>query len=177
MAKLSGLLVAALLLAASPALAADPTAPVVEVMKLTQSNWADDGSDFQPLFSDERLARLYSRDFVALFREADKSAFASEAGTPFDYDVIVNAQDGCPLKDLAIAAEPGAGPPSVVVARYRFLTCFGAAPEYQAVSETRFDVVEENGRAVIDDIRTADGDGGFNSLKDEMKAIAAETGN
>ena len=177
MAKLSGLLVAALLLAASPALAADPTAPVVEVMKLTQSNWADDGSDFQPLFSDERLAQLYSRDFRALFAEASKSAFASEAGTPFDYDVIVNAQDGCPLKDIAIAAEPGAGPPSVVVARYRFLTCFGAAPEYQAVSETRFDVVEENGRAVIDDIRTADGDGGFNSLKDEMKAIAAETGN
>ena len=176
MARLAGLVLAGLL-AAGPAFAADPTAPVVEVMKLTQSNWADDGSDFQPLFSDERLAQLYSRDFQALFAEASKSAFASEAGTPFDYDVIVNAQDGCPLKDIAIAAEPDAGPPSVVVARYKFLTCFGSEPEYQAISETRFDVVEENGRAVIDDIHTADGDGGFGSLKDEMKAIAAETGN
>ncbi|MGX1307741.1 hypothetical protein AB7M35_002461 [Amorphus suaedae] len=176
MARLAGLALAGLLIA-GPAFAADATAPVVEVMKLTQSNWADDGSDFQPLFSDERLAQLYSRDFRALFAEASKSAFASEAGTPFDYDVIVNAQDGCPLKDIAIAAEPGAGPPSVVVARYRFLTCFGSEPEYQAVSETRFDVVEENGRVVIDDIHTADGDGAFGSLKDEMKAIAAETGN
>lgn len=177
MAKLSGLLLASLLLAASPAVAADPTAPVSEVMKLTQSNWADDGSEFQPLFTDDRLARLYSRDFAALFAKASKSAFASEAGTPFDYDVIVNAQDGCPLKDIAVAAEPGTASPTVIVARYRFLTCFGTAPEYQAVSETRFDVVEENGRAVIDDIRTADGDGGFGSLKEEMKVIAAETGN
>jgi len=65
----------------------------------------------------------------------------------------------------------------VVVARYRFLTCFGDAPEYRAVSETRFDVVDENGRAVVDDIRAGDGDGGFGSLKDEMKAIAAENAN
>ena len=53
----------------------------------------------------------------------------------------------------------------------------GDTPEFQAFSETRFEVVEEDGRAVIDDIRNEDGTGGTTSLKAEMKAIAAENAN
>ena len=69
------------------------------------------------------------------------------------------------------------GDVTVVLARYRFTACMGDTPEFQAFSETRFEVVEEDGRAVIDDIRNEDGTGGTTSLKAEMKAIAAENAN
>ncbi len=173
----AGLVVAALLIAASSAIAADATAPVDEVMEVTKVNWSEDGGEFQELFSEDRLTRLYSRDFVALFRAASDSEFAREAGTPFDYDVVVNAQDGCPLQDVSVVEGPSEGAVSVVLARYRFMACMGDTPDFQALSETRFDVVEEDGRAVIDDIRNQDGTGGTTSLKDEMKAIAAENAN
>lgn len=176
--KASALLFAAvLLLAGGPAVAADATAPVDEIMAVTAANWSEDGGEFQELFSEDRLQRLYSRDFVALFRAASKSEFAQEAGTPFDYDVIVNAQDGCPLQDVSVAEGPGEGDVTVVVARYRFMTCMGDTPDFQAFSETRFDVVEEDGRAVVDDIRSDDGSGGTLSVRDVMKSIAAETPN
>ena len=177
MARGAGLALAALLLACAPATAADATAPVDEVMEVTKANWSEDGGDFEELFSEDRLGRLYSRDFVALFRAASGNAFAREAGTPFDYDVVVNAQDGCPLKDVSVAEGPREGDVTVVLARYRFTACMGDTPEFQAFSETRFEVVEEDGRAVIDDIRNEDGTGGTTSLKAEMKAIAAENAN
>jgi len=179
MVRVVGLALSALLFAAasSPAPAADATAPVDEVREVTKANWSEDGGEFEELFSEDRLARLYSQEFVTLFRAASDSPFAREAGTPFDYDVVVNAQDGCPLQDVSVAEGPSEGDVTAVLARYRFTACMGDTPEFQALSETRFDVVEEEGRAVIDDIRNQDGTGGTTSLKDEMKAIAAENAN
>lgn len=163
---------AAAVFAAGSALAADPTAPVKEIMTATEANWADDGSEFQDLFSEDRLNRLYSAEFLALFRKASDNEFARESGTPFDYDVIVNAQDGCPLEDVSIKPQSSSGGRTVVVARFKSTTCFGDDPDFQKPTETRFDVVEEGGRAVIDDIHTPDGDGGYSSLKKEMQTIA-----
>ncbi|MCA1299502.1 hypothetical protein [Stappia indica] len=180
------LLVAALALSgtllSATARADDPLAPVAEVMRITAGNWADDGSEPQELFTEERLDRLFSRDFVARYRAA--AAFpAMEAGTsPFDYDVIVNAQDGCPLTDLSIArAEDaktdeaaGSRAPAMVIARFNATACFEEAPEAQALSEVRFTIVNEDGRSVIDDIRTDAGDEEFGSLKAELDAIARQ---
>ncbi|MEW5423207.1 hypothetical protein [Amorphus sp. 3PC139-8] len=168
----AAMLFGAVVLAAGTASAADPTAPVKEIMTATEANWAEDGSEFQNLFSEDRLNRLYSEEFVALFRKASDNAFAQEAGTPFDYDVIVNAQDGCPLEDVTIKPQSSASGRTVVVARFKSTTCFGDDPDFQKATETRFEVVEDGGHAVIDDIRTPDGDGGFSSLKNEMRTFA-----
>ncbi|ADZ71483.1 hypothetical protein [Polymorphum gilvum] len=152
--------------------AADATAPVREIMTAAEANWAETPGDYQDYFSEDRLARLYSADFVARYRKAAEVPFSKEMGTPFDYDVIVNGQDGCPLKDLSIAAGPTEGAATVVVARFQGLTCFGSEVEYQAYSETRFRVVTEAGRPVVDDILLSM-DGETLSLKAEMDAIAA----
>jgi len=172
--KASALLIAGtLLLSGSAAGAADATAPVDEVMEVTVANWSEDAGEPRELFSEDRLSRLFSRDFVALFRSASDNDYAREAGTPFDYDVVVNAQDGCPLQDVTVTqGETDAGV-TIVVARYRTLACMGD----DAFSETRFAVVEEEGRAVIDDILVDDGSGSASSLKGDMSAIAAENAN
>ncbi|WP_417767014.1 hypothetical protein [Stappia sp.] len=167
------LLVAAAVTGASPALA-DPVDPVAEVMQVTEGNWADDGTPYEEIFTDERLQRLFSADFVARYRAA--SAFPAYDGStsPFGYDVIVNAQDGCPLQGLAIKAGRAAAGRTLVTARFVFTACFGDAPEFRQVSEVRFEVVKESGRDVIDDILTGSDADGYASLKAELDTIARQ---
>ncbi|GGF03789.1 hypothetical protein H1W37_09660 [Stappia taiwanensis] len=178
---LSGTLLSGTLLSATVR-AEDPLAPVAEVMRITAGNWADDGSEPQELFTEERLDRLFSRDFSARYRAA--AAFpAMEGGTsPFDYDVIVNAQDGCPLTDLSIARTEdgktgeaaGSGAPTLIVARFNATACFNEASEVQAPSEVRFTIIDEDGRSVIDDIQTEADNEEFGSLKAELDTIARQ---
>lgn len=164
------LLAAAILLPAT-ALAADPTEPVKEVMAAVTTNWADEGAEFQDYFSEDLLTRLYSADFIARYRKAAATPFAQEMGSPFDWDVITNGQEGCPLENLTIAIGAAKDGTSDVVARFQNFTCFGLEQEYQVYTEAHFLVVEENGRPVIDDIVTSS-DGDTMSLKAEMDAIA-----
>lgn len=178
---LPGLVLSGTLLSVT-ARADDPIAPVTEVMRITAGNWANDGSAPQELFTEERLTRLFSRDFAARYRAA--AAFpAVEGGTsPFDYDVIVNAQDGCPLTDLSIAPAEGAktdeaaasDTPISVIARFNATACFEEAPEVQTLSEVRFTIIDEDGRSVIDDILTGTNTEEFGSLKAELDAIARQ---
>lgn len=153
-----------------PALAADVTEPVRAVMAAAEANWSQTPGEFQDYFSPERLGSLYSEAFADLYRKAADTPFAKEMGTPFDWDVIVNGQDGCPLKNLSVAAAGQDGPATLVVARFQGLTCFGAEAEYQAFQETTFRVVQEGGRPVIDDIVHVM-DGERMSLKAQMDAI------
>lgn len=170
-------LAATIVLLPSLAVAADATAPVREIMAVVTQNWADveDGDDNPPDYVDyfdaRFLERLYSRDFVAKYREAARYPAYDDGGSPFDYDVIAMGQDGCPINDLKI--EPARPVDGVTTVRTTFdnTHCFGErAPDWKP-AEVDFAVIEENGMPVIDDIlRPQDGDPG--SLKAEMEEIA-----
>ncbi|AJY48069.1 hypothetical protein TM49_09210 [Martelella endophytica] len=150
--------------------AAAPEDPVREVMSVTVSNWAGD-APFQDLFSQERLDRLFSDDFKAAYARAMTTPDAEEMGTPFDYDVVVNAQDGCPLRDVTIAPAVSEGDATVVDVRFRFLTCSGEPPANQAWSETQFVIVDEAGKDRIDDIIATNPEGMTLSARDQLDAV------
>lgn len=100
--------------------AADFIAPVKEIMEATKSNWADNNSDWTDIFDASRLDRLYSRDFVAKYQAAAQFPAVDDDGiSPFDYDVIVNGQDACPLEDLRMAAAPVVDGVAEVTVRFK----------------------------------------------------------
>ncbi len=153
--------------------AADPAAPVREVMAAVEANWksADDGQKPEDVdyFSDDFLARLYSRDFTTNYRAAQKYPAFDEGTTPFEYDVIIMGQDGCDLKDVAITPGPTTAGRTDVTVTFDNTHCFGEREPGWKPNEVHFQVIEEAGKPVIDDIiRTLDGP---QSLKDEMKEI------
>jgi len=170
-------LAAALVILPTLASASDATAPVREIMTAVTQNWADveDGDDNPPDYVDYFdawfLERLYSRDFVAKYREAARYPAYDDGGSPFDYDVIAMGQDGCPINDLKIEPAPPVDGVTTVRTTFDNTHCFGErAPDWKP-AEVDFTVVEENGKPVIDDIlRPQDGDPG--SLKAEMEEIA-----
>ena len=169
------MVVSVVLLAACPSFAADPTAPVREVVEATAKNWADDGNGGEDVFSEDRLARLFSAEFVALFRAASKNppfglADGETTGFPFDYDPIAGGQDGCPFKDIRIE-DDGDGQ---VTALFNNRACFGDGPEYKQDTVVIFHVDEEKGRAVIDDVYHVVNFETGPSLKQQMKDIAAQ---
>lgn len=159
---------------AMPAFAADVTAPVREIMDATTKNWSGADNDWQDIFDDSRLARIYSKDFVDKYRAAMKNPAADEDGvSPFDYDVIVNGEDACPLEDLTYTPKPGANGPTEVVVTFKKQTCMDGADDKQALTTVRFEVVEEGGKALVDDVITESENGQQpNSLKSTMVLIA-----
>ncbi|KQV81647.1 hypothetical protein [Rhizobium sp. Root1220] len=156
------------------AFAADTTAPVKEIMDATIKNWSGTDADWVDIFDESRLARIYSTDFVTKYRAAVQNPAADEDGiSPFDYDVIVNGQDACPLEDLTYTPKPGADGVTEVVVTFKKSTCMDDGSDKQAVSTVRFEVIDEGGKPVIDDFLT-EGDPGQppNSLKTTMVQIA-----
>jgi hypothetical protein len=170
-------LVALVLLLPASGFAADAMAPVNEIMAAVSSNWQSLGSEtdtppeYRDYFSDDFLARIYSKDFVSTYNEAAKYPAYEEGGSPFDYDVIAMGQDGCPLKDLKTEAAPAVAGVTSITATFDNTHCFGdRAPDWKPAT-VMFNVVEENGRPVIDDIlRQFDFE--VLSLKAEMRDIA-----
>ncbi len=172
-------LAAALLALPSLAVAADATAPVREIMDVATKNWADvpddntSPPDYVDYFDDTFLSRLYSKDFVAKYRDAARYPVFEDSGSPFDYDVIAMGQDGCSFKDVKIEAQPPVNGMTVVKTTFDNTYCFGEREPDWKPAEVDFNVIEEDGRAVIDDIlRPQDGDPG--SLKAEMQEISTE---
>jgi hypothetical protein len=160
---------------ALPTFAADPVGPVKEVMDATASNWAGGDSEWQDLFGPEKLNRLYSKDFIAKYDAASKFPAVDDDGiSPFDYDVIVQGQDACPLEDVNIKPAAPANGRTEVTARFKKQTCMGTDAANQAYSAVRFEVVEEGGKAVIDDILTVDENGKDSSLKETMDSIVKQ---
>ncbi len=165
---------AVLLSVSAPAFAGDPTAPVKEIMDATIKNWSGTDSDWVDIFDDSRLTRLYSKDFVTKYRAAVQNPAADEDGiSPFDYDVIVNGQDACPLQDLAYAPKAAVNGTTEVVVTFKKATCMDDGSDKQAVTTVRFEVIDEGSNSVIDDVIT-EGDAGQppNSLKNTMVLIA-----
>ncbi|WP_210166309.1 hypothetical protein [Shinella sp. DD12] len=157
--------------------AADFKAPVAEVMAAATANWQDMGTDtdtpppYTDYFSEDFLKRLYSKDFVAKYKEAAKFPAYDDGGSPFDYDPIIGGQDGCALKDVATAeGQPANGAEDVTVT-FDNSHCFGERASDWQPEKLVFKVIEEDGRAVIDDIERPSFEDGA-SLKKEMLEIA-----
>ncbi|MBX5133709.1 hypothetical protein HJB79_13070 [Rhizobium lentis] len=176
--KKIAVLFAGLLAAGSAApglsLAADAAAPVREIMKDTQTNWASDASDWIDVFEENMLGRLYSKDFSDKYKAAVQNPAADEDGiSPFDYDVIVNGQDACPLQDLSIENGQPANGTTEVTVKFKAATCLEGAPNRDDFTTVRFEVIEENGKSVVDDIMVQGEEGqGPISLKATMAQIA-----
>ncbi len=162
---------------AGQAMAADveAVAPVKAVMDATVSNWAGGDSDWQDIFDDSKLSQLYSKDFVAKYQAAAQFPAADEDGiSPFDYDVIVGGEDACPLEDLTISPNAPSDGKTEVVAQFKKSTCMGTDAAYQTYTSVRFEVIEEGGKPVIDDILTTDESGNVGSLREAMQAIVKQ---
>ena len=162
-------------LGANMALAADATAPVKVIMDATVSNWAGGDSDWQDIFDESKLKDVYSKDFAAKYQAAAQFPAADEDGiSPFDYDVIVNAQDACPLEDMKLAGQPPKGDVTEVLATFKKSTCMGSDADYQKTTTVRFEVIQEAGKPVIDDIITIDDNGNPSSLKSVMQDLVKQ---
>lgn len=162
-------------LGAPMALAADATTPVKVIMDATVSNWAGGDSDWQDIFDESKLKDVYSKDFAAKYQAAAQFPAADEDGiSPFDYDVIVNAQDACPLEDVKLAAQPPKGDVTEVLATFKKSTCMGSDADYQKTTAVRFEVIQEAGKPVIDDIVTSDDNGSPSSLKSVMQDLVKQ---
>lgn len=163
---------------AAPALAEspDPLAPVREVMDLTVANWSDSVEEWKGIFEGDRLGRLYTKELAALYKQAaEKTARlfdSDEPVDPFDYDVVTNSQDGCPLEDVTISLAGEKDGVSDVLARFRLWACEDNEDTKNLVNEVHFDVVEEDGRPVIGDIHHVM-DGERYSVTGELKALLA----
>ncbi len=151
--------------------AADPVAPVKEIMGEAVSGWSENPGEGEDYFSAARLGRIYSADFDKVYQAAAKFPAYDEGDSPFDYDVIVSGQDSCSINELSIAPGPETAGKTDVKVTFDNTHCFGErAPDWKP-SELHFMVIEEGGRDVIDDIVRA-GDAG--SLKAELQAIASQ---
>lgn len=155
----------------SAAHAGDPAAPVNEIMQEAVKGWAEEAQPGEDYFSEARLGRIYSEDFVKAYREAAKFPAYDEGDSPFDYDVIVSGQDSCSIKDLLVVAGPETDGKSDVTVTFDNTHCFGERAADWKPSELHFMVIEEGGKAVIDDIIRA---GETGSLKSELQAIASQ---
>lgn len=176
-----GLVALAFLLPVSAG-AADFKAPVSEIMAAATNNWQDMGTDTDTpppnidYFSEDFLKRLYSKDFAAKYREAAKYPAYDDGSTPFDYDPIIGGQDGCALKDVTTTEGAPADGAEDVTVTFDNSHCFGErAPDWRP-EKLVFKLIEEGGRAVIDDIERPSFDEAA-SLKKELQEIAQEGAN
>ncbi|MGO7169131.1 hypothetical protein AB9F47_18910 [Rhizobium leguminosarum] len=168
--KTVAVVIACLIAFSGTGYAADATTPVKEVMEATKSNWADNNSDWTDIFDASRLDHRYSRDFVAKYQAAAQFPAVDDDGiSPFDYDVIVNGQDACPLEDLTMAAAPVVDGVAEVTVRFRKSTC-SDAPDAKDYTTVHFLVIEEGGKPVIDDIVTENIE---TQARDSLKATMA----
>lgn len=164
-----------LVLGSTPA-HADPVAPVKALMDLVVQVWSDNPPEDSEYFSAKRLETSFSDQFVQAFAAASKNPpFGLEegqtSGYPFDYDVITYSQDGCPLEDVKITDTGKSGAVTSVKVTFRLWGCSEDATEKAVVSEVLFDVIEEGGRPVINDIKRVF-EGESLSLVEEMQDIA-----
>lgn len=151
---------------------AEIPAPVHEIMDATVKNWSGNETEWIDIFGPGKLDKLYSKDFVAKYHEAEKHPAMEDGISPFDYDVIVNAQDACPLQDLTLTAQAAAEGKEEVVVSFRKMAC-GDGPDAQTISTVRFEMVTDGGKPLIDDIMMESAETKeMRSLKAEMVAIA-----
>lgn len=173
MKRIAFALIASMLPAAAHA---DPLQPVNDVMNVARQLWSGSAPDELDYFDAERIGRDYSAALVDTYKQARKNpVFGLEPGqtegSPFDYDIIANSQDGCPLEDIKTAVTGESGGVTTVTATFKLWACSEDLVERDTINEVRFEVIEENGKPVINDIKRMY-DGEALSLMEEMTEIA-----
>jgi hypothetical protein len=135
----------------------------------------DEDSDIPYIdyLSDEWLDRDFSAGIAKLYREGSQRA--AEKDEPFiDYEPVIGAQDFCPLKDVDVKLAGEKDGVYDVVASFKAESCFGDDGDADAVTQTHFRVIEENGKPVIDDIVVKRGDEEQDSFKKIMQDYLAQ---
>ncbi|MCZ4273850.1 lysozyme inhibitor LprI family protein [Maritalea porphyrae] len=145
----------------------DVTSPAREILDLANAHLS--GQSSESYFSNDRIDRLYSAGFVEKYKKAAASMAAKGYSVVFDYDVIIQAQDGCPLENLSLKTFPKSGQTTIVMATFQSKACWDNSEQNQAYSEVRFEILEQNGRAVINDIYVVVEGGAYMSVQEEME--------
>ncbi len=175
MAPRPAVLALALIATTSAAPAAFAQDPVREIMAITENALSATRDDAKPvdIFGEEQLGTLYSADFVEAFRAGAKNPAYDGGTSPFSYDVITGGQDGCPLEDVTFTGQDQSDDGVGVAVTFKAYRCF-EGEERDKVTTVGFDVVTENGRAVVDDIWTEGSDGTEASVKEMAREIGGE---
>lgn len=159
---------------AAPALAFSPEEPVKVLVDATVENWAGTNENFKFVLDDSLLDSVYSKAFAKAYRDAKKKlandANDGEEYEPFGYDIITNSQDGCPLQDVKREVASSAGGKAEVVVSFKHFACMGDEAEYQIRNVVYFNVIQEGGKAVIDDIHHKS-DEGSQSLRADLTDV------
>lgn len=167
----AGAAILALLSLASPALADDIPSPIHEVMDVTTTFWSVKEPKLGSIFSEDRLKRLYSADFVKLYRAAMKHPIYQNGDTPFDFDVIVQAQDSCTPDKIDMHLFEAHGPMRQYEVSFAHFGCFDGGDPNERTA-IYIDIIQQDGRDVIDDIATYEDNGKKDSIKVLMANIA-----
>jgi len=155
------------LTALAPAWAA-PQDPVRNVLAAASSIWDPDSTTYADIFSDERLATIYSRAFAQSFNDAWKRGSEDDEGI-FEMDVIVHAEDACVFENLDLIDEPADADVTMVHARFNAFGCAKGGQDTKRVSHLVFRVITEGGRDVIDDIERVEHDGKRHSVRQQIE--------
>lgn len=163
-----------LLALATPAAAFSPEQPVKILIDATVDNWAGVNEEFSFVLDEKLLDTVYSKAFAKAYRDA-KAKITEDAGDgedyePFGYDIITNSQDGCPLQDVKSNVASSKDGRAEVIVSFKHFACMGEQEEFQILNVVHFDVIEEGGNAVIDNIRHKS-DEGEQSLRADLDDI------
>jgi hypothetical protein len=139
------------LVLATPAAAA-PADPVRSLLDLASRTFERDRSATPDYFSAERLATLYSKDFVARYKVATKMMDDSDDRV-LERDMLTREpSDSCPFEDLKIDVGPTENGVTQVHAAFQPHNCKEGDPIQGEIRTVTFIVKQEDGREVIDDI-------------------------
>ena len=139
------------LVLATPATAA-PDDPVRTLLDLASRTFESDRSATPGYFGAERLATLYSKDFVARYKAATKMMDDSDDRV-LERDMLTRESgDSCPFEDLKIEVGPTGNGVTQVRAAFQPHNCKEGDPIQGEIRTVTFIVKQEDGRDVIDDI-------------------------
>lgn len=145
----------ALLFCSASALAAttDPMVPVKAVVKMAEASF-NENAEVDPEAADYLSQKALKENFSAAFIDEFERGLkkAQENDEPFiDYDPVSGGQDSCPLKDVTYSAPVEKDGAYDITIHFKSIYCFG--DEFaDEVDQTRFHVIIENGKPLIDDI-------------------------
>jgi hypothetical protein len=143
---------AGLALAASTSGFAAPDDPVRTVLDLASRTFETDRSAMPDYFSAERLATLYSKDFVARYKAA--SRMMNDANDRvLDRDMLTReVDDNCPFEGVRINVGPTDNGVTQVLTSFLPHNCKEGDPIQGEIRTVTFVVKREDGRDVIDDV-------------------------
>lgn len=136
---------------ATPAMAA-PDDPVRTLLDLASRTFEGSRRATPDYFSAERLATLYSKDFVARYRAATKMMDDSEDRVLYTDMLTREAEDSCPFEDVKIDVGPTDNGVTQVFTSFLPYTCKEGDPGASEIRTVTFIVKHEDGRDVIDDV-------------------------